>query len=248
MNPNRFQILKFKNVSEVNFEWNLSTGGTVTTTPLRCQTSHTNWMPAPGNNDLQEAIWNNYLHHLLVKYRYRIRSMRLFANTLSTVTSTSLTTPVNTVTETQEELKDWVIWYWRQLNEGDATPPNANNEERYSRLRMRGQNSSISGFVPLNTKRAAMITGTYSDNFGNATGNIKNMDNYLQTSNNYTPVNLSGNTSSVPCGDVWIMPDDPYPLSYYEATTTVKNRQVKFTLMCDIETYATWKCLKPKVN
>lgn len=226
--------------------WSMSSGALTATTPKRIQTSHTNWMPKPGNNDLQEAIWDNYLHHLLVKYRYRLRSMRLFINTISTLASAGVPTTVNTVTETQEELKDWIIWYWRQLNEGDSNPPDANNEERYTRKRMSGQNSSISGFVPLNNKRAHMVTGKYQDLFNSTNGTCVNMDNYLSLTKNFTPVNTSDNTTSVPCGDIWIMPDDPYPTTYYATDSRIKDRVVEMTLMLDVETYSTWKCVKPR--
>jgi len=245
MNPNNWQMLKMKNITEVSLSWTLITGGAVSTTPKRIQTTHTNWMPRPATHELQEAIWNTYYHKLLTKFRYAIKDMRMFIETVSTYDA--IGTAAATTQVTIDEPKEWVLWYWRQLNEGATDPPQANDESRYTRKVLRSMDSVITGFVPLNNKRAKMITDPYAIAFEKSTGLYDNMDQYLLLSDNYTPVNRSNNSTSVPCGDIWCMPDDPYPNSYYapDTTTKLKERRVNITIEFDIHTFATWKLLKP---
>lgn len=245
MNPYGKRTLKFKNVSEISLEW-VFKAGTTAATPLRVQTMHNNWMPPPGTNQLQEAIWTEYWHKKLKKMTWKMSNFRVFIETTTTLPAIGTAPPV---TDTQiVEMPEWVFWYWRQQTETNITPPDTNDEGRYTKFCKKNCHSKIWGTVPISANKTNWVDADYATSFrvgGTTPGLYTNMDNFLADvgATTYGPGTPSAN---VACADIHIMPDDPYPPSVYSSPTGV-TRTVRFNVMCDVNTYTTWSLMKPAV-
>jgi hypothetical protein len=249
MNPIGSRILRFKNVTEVYWTWKLDATNP-TTTPKRVQAMHTNWMSLPGTNDVQEAVFDNYLYKQLTKFSWRISNLRVFMETSTTTKSISLSgTPAETApaaTDIQvQELPDWVFWYWRMLVSGNTTNPPADHESRFTKFCKKDCHSAIRGYVPIDTRRSTWISGTYNDTFKEG-GSLRNLDTY-QSSTLNTSYGIAESATTVCSPDIYVMPDDPFPSSFYPKPGGSVSRTVEITVMADIYTYSTWRLKSPKV-
>lgn len=246
MNPYGKRTLKFKNISEISLQWTFK-AGTTAATPLRIQTMHNNWMPGPGTNEVQEAIWNNYYHKKLKKFTWKISNFRVFIETTTTLPAVGTAPPV---TDTQiVEMPEWVFWYWRQQTEANAIPPATDDEGRYVKFCKTNCHSKIWGKLPISANKTNWISENYNNSFRLGTtgaGVYTNMDNYLSAvgATMYGP---GVSASNVACADIHLMPDDPYPAAIYSSPAGV-TRTVTFNVNCDVHTYTTWNLLKPGVQ
>ncbi|AXH74045.1 MAG: putative capsid protein [Circoviridae sp.] len=246
MSPIGCRKLRIKNVNEIQYSWDLN-NSTPATLPKRMQEMHTQWMAPPGTNELQEAIFDRYQYKKLFKYSWKLSNFRVF---LQTVTKTKASADVQApaVTDTQiTELPDWVFWYWRMCVSGNAFPPAAGDESRYSKFCRKSCFSSIKGFVGIPSHTNAWTLDSYETSFKTSGGSYNNLDTYLAAvihSGTYGP---NTSTGSVPSPDIYIMPDDPYPSTYYPATGDVV-RTAKITIVADMTTYSTWKLKMPKTT
>lgn len=241
MTPTRVRYVRFKQVNEWSSVWNLSVN-TKYTTPVRCQTFHTNWMAPPNTNELQEAIFNSYNHKKLKKYTWKMDNIRLWVETRTTVQSIGgapATTDIQVV-----EAPAWVLWVWRQLSSGDVTPPAYNDESRYERHLISSPKSKVWGKVPINQARTAWITNTYDAAFGSS-GVYTNLDTFLNAVSN-TPTGLPIGTDRQVSPDIHIMPDDPYPSTFYDEATVT--RSVKLHMIADLTSYTTWKLFNVRTS
>lgn len=234
------RTLRFKNVTEVQFSYTLNFGSTGTT-PQRLQTMHTKWMSDPGTNEVQEAIFDKYLHKKLAKFTWNLRNFRLFIETRTTVATIGTAPPVTDIQIV--EAPRWVYWYWRQQTEYNANPPAAQDEGRYTRFVCNGPNSKIYGKVPFPYKNMQWVNGLYANLFNPTSGLYPNLDTYLQDTDG--AIYGSKTTSGVPVADIHIMPDDPYPSTFFPNPTTGTTRTVILHIQFDQTTYATWKLLRP---
>lgn len=246
MNPYGGRTLCFHNVTEVDISWNLNST-TTATQPTRIQTMHTSWMAKPGTNEIQEAIWNSYEHKILKSYSWKIDNMRLFIETTTVIPATSPQTVPTTDTQIVE-MPEWVIWYWRQQTESETTPPTSVDEGRFSKVCLKNCHSKIWGKVPVSCRNATM--DSYSTAFATTSGSWINLDNYLaQHMNRSYDNNMSSgvpNASGMPCPDIWVMPDDPYPAAAYTAGGVT--RTVRLYMTMDVHSYARWNLFKPQTH
>lgn len=245
MNPYGTRSLRFKNITEINWKIDLSYG-TTQTSPNRIQTIHTNWMAPPGTNEVQEAIFNNYQHKKLKSFSWKLDNWRMFIETRTTVAaigSAPATTDVQIV-----EAPNWVYWYWRQQTETNTTPPAAGDESRFTRFIARNPKSKIWGRIPIAYNRMDWVTGTYRSLFSTSPSTpFTNLDNYLKALGNTSYQYSATDSSGMPCSDIHIMPDDPYPTTFYPNPTTGTTRTVSLHIVVDMHTYTSWKLMKPEV-
>jgi hypothetical protein len=244
MSPLSSRLLRFKEVNEITATWKL-TNTEPTTNPLRVQNMHSVWMSPPGTNELQEAIWNSYRYHKLMKYTWKMANMRVFLETVTVTKATGSPLNAPAVTDTQiVELKDWVFWYWRMLVSGNTNPPDKNDEGRYTKFCRRDCNSSIRGYVPIPSKTEAWMQGSYGSHFASNAPDA-NLDVFL---NSYLKAGTYGpntSTATVPSPDLYIMPDDPYPKTFFPAPGGEIQRIVTLSVVADVYKYTTWKCKCP---
>lgn len=235
-------MVRFKNITELNWTYNLAFGSTGTQ-PVRIQSMHTSWMAPPGTNEVQEAIFNNYQHKKLAKYSWKIDNWRMFIETRTTLPAVGNAPPVTDISIV--EAPNWVYWYWRQQTEANATPPAAGDESRYTKFLARHPKAAVWGKLPISYKRMNWFTGTYRTLF-TPSASWANLDNYLKDMGQMT-YDTTGTASAMPCADIWVMPDDPYPQTFYPNPNTNLVRTVQLHVVADMHTYASFKCMKPEI-
>jgi len=236
------KLIGFKNVVEIAIDWDLTK--TITATGPKVVTGPSvAWMAPPGTNEFQEAMWNATVYRKLKSVTYRFNNIRTFITTTTTLPAQGSAPPV---TDTQTvEMPEWVFWYYKNMVDKEATPPNANDESRYTKLCKKNCYSGIWGKVPLNYKKMSWVTGSYATNFTKESRNTV-LENYL-ADHGATVYGLGTTptidiTNRVSTGTFWIMPDDPYPSSFYTDSTIT--RTVRISVVADCTTYTKWKIFK----
>lgn len=251
MNSYSTRTLRFKNLQEVSYTWDLNST-TATTAPVRVQTMHTQWMPPPNTHELQEAIFNNYRYKRLHKYFGKITNIRLFLETTTTVKSQSVGSPAQTAPATTDiqiaELHDWVFWYWRMIVSGNNAPPAKDDESRYTKFCRKNCYSSIKSYVPFSPKDVTWASANYDTMFATTNGTAVNLDNYLKDFLKAGYFSDAPATTTMPSADLWIMPDDPYPTSFYPPVTSATTRSAKLVVLADVVSYSTWKLRCPRTT
>lgn len=228
MNSNS-RLLKLHQINEQTITWNLN--GLAPTTTMRRVNGDNVWMPPPGNTVLQENIWNSYLGKKLLKVTWKINNIRVFLNT-------AMQKGTGNATVTSQEARDWVLWSFKQKNlRQDTSPPNT-AEERCQRTVVKGPHSKIWGKVPVNSARMNANALTYSDmltqfNVANGLPDYLSKYNGNQIGPAATPTHDSQSTSGM-----WIMPDDPYPGSFFTSFGGENLCDVSVTF--DYHMYTTW--------
>lgn len=240
-----YRLVRFKNVVELNTKWDFAYGNTASS-PLRIQAGHTKWMGPSGTNPLQEAIFNSFNYKKLVKYTYSLTNLRVFLETRTTTKQQGAgATIVPAVTDVQiTELPDWVFWYWRQIVSGNVTPPDKNDESQFTKFCKKNCYSAIRGFVPVTSHTNNWVTDNYAAAFGVGTtaGKYSNLDTYLQNANTTGNFGVPPGATTQFSPDIWVMPDDPYPPSFYPPSTDIVTRTSQIVVMADLCCYTTWKC------
>lgn len=248
MSPLGRRLVRFKDITEITYGWKLTNAGTVTS-PQRIQNMHSKWMAPPKTNETPEALFDSYKYKRLKKYSYKITNFRIFLETITTTKASGSPMNAPAVTDTQiAELNDWVFWYWRLLASGNTQPPAKEDESRYTKFCRKNCQSAIRGYVPLPSKTMAWINEDYTTAFNTTSGTYNNLDNYLGTvihSGTYGPVTGAGN---VPSPDIFIMPDDPYPSSFFPGAGGTIERIVNLTVVADVQKYATWELKCPRAS
>lgn len=241
MNGPVSRIIRFKNITEATISYTLSSSAP-TTAPVRIQTGHTDWMAPPGTNPMPEALWDQYYAHKLLRYSWKMTNFRIFIETRTTMPAVG---SAPAVTDVQiSEVPEWTFWYWRQRTEQNPTPPSASDESMMVKFVKRHCRSHIWGKVPC-AKNTRWLDGRYSVEFDRTTGTYKNMDTFLKDVG-FSAYGITETESNMPCADIHLMPDDPFPSTFYSETGVT--RVVKMTIMYDYHSYATWNAYNPRSN
>lgn len=240
MNPTGTKTLRFKNVTEVQFSWQLKSGAT-TTTPKLVSACSDNWMAPSGTNEGQEAVFDSYVSKKLVRYTWKLSNFRVFIQTTTTQPAVGTAPPVTDVQVT--EMPEWVFWYYRLQTMINADKPPANTDEgRYTKFCKSNCHSKIWGSTPIPYRRMDWYAGTYANAFQTTTGKYLKLEAWMNAfgAMNY---NYPSGVDGMPTPDIYLLPDDPYPSSAFN--TTGVTRVVDIWVLADLHSYSTWKLLKP---
>lgn len=236
MNPYGTRLLRVKNFKSLSFTWALNN------TTKTCASTYfdpdTDWMPRSGVMDLQEAIWESYVHKKLVSFKWRLNNIRLFMETTTELPSAAPYPAEKEVSIT--EVPNYVFWYWRQQTAAGAPTDVDSETARFSKLIARGPKAGISGFIPINTRD--WTTLSYVQAFGSSStpAGYANVKTYLTAvkGTDYDIQSIDGN----PTCRTYIKPDDPLPGGAYADPV----RTVKMFVTGDLTHYITWKLMKTK--
>lgn len=233
------KTLRLHNVTESSMSWTLN-AATPVTGPLVNNTIEQNWVPPQANIVLQESIWDSYLSHKLLKLTWKLDNFRVFVTTQVTVPAVGAA-PATTDTQTVE-MKEWKFWYWRKAISSYNTPPSNDAEEQYSSFCHKDCHDGIWGTVKPNTSKLQWDTRQYAAFHNAYTGSTLNNLPAFLFDHDDNSAGIPSSPGLMKSSSVYILPDDPYPNSFYShnGTTTV----VTFTVMFDCHSYTTWSCRK----
>lgn len=201
---------------------------------------------------LNLGIWDSYGSKKLIRYTYKFSNFRLVydQNVAYAAKTEPFTAPASQVTSTVQPAK-FTLWYWK-LNSGVNVSgiPTLSDEAMMKKVTITHPNKGhIWGKVPINTAKMNSVHDTYDHFVTDSSGAMANMDNFLLRYDNTYQIGPTGNPSNANqyTGDVYIMPEDPYPSTWYVESATL-SRNCTVSLVADCTCYSTWSLRHAQPN
>jgi hypothetical protein len=237
-------VLRMLQYSKGSYQFNYD--ATVTTQSMVNVGLDGVWLPPPTNIAVQEAIWNSYDAHKLLKVTYRLDNFRLVLTT-DVQSSVLATIPARDIAT--RSLNGYRCFYFKELHASDTVLPVGTAEERMKKLVIRGPKSGFWGQIPVNSARmnstGPLDHANFSSFYGAYAGDIKL---FLKDFQNNTTTSAIGAGAQYTM-NFGFMPSDPFPPTWYTTaagggTIATCNIDVVFDIRC----YTTWRLTKQLQN